>query len=147
MFNLMKQADGGLHADIKFVGSTGRFFLVHSPVMATLSSKFNKIIAPMNISSMETPYLLELDFTDKAIVKLTELAYTDTTTPPCGGASADGRPVRHHQPQQDLQRLPSLYSVTWKLGAALQTRQEVVVQACPEGFAEVLVSELLISDQ
>ena len=50
--------------------------------MATLSSKFNKIVAPMNISSMETPYLLELDFTDKAIVKLIELAYTGTTTPP-----------------------------------------------------------------
>ena len=101
----------------------------------------------MNISSMETPYLLELDFTDMAIVKLIELAYTDTTTPPCGGASADGRPVRHHQPHQDLQRLHSLYSVTWKLGATLLTRQEVGVQACPGRIEDVLVSELLISDQ
>ena len=102
VFNLMKQVDGGLHADIKFVGSTGRFFLVHSQVMATLSSEFNKIVAATNISSMETPYLLELDFSDEAIVKLIELAYTGTTTPPCGGASADGRPVWHHQPHQDL---------------------------------------------
>ena len=31
---------------------------------------------------MKTPYLLELDFTDKAIVELIELAYTGTTTPP-----------------------------------------------------------------
>ena len=75
IFNMMKQADGALQADIKIVGSSERSFLVHSRVMATLSSKFNKIVASMNISSME------LDFTDEAIIKLIELAYAGTTTP------------------------------------------------------------------
>ena len=68
IFNMMKATDGGLQADVKIVGRSGRSFLVHSRVMETL----------FNISSMD----FSMDFSDEAIILLIELAYTGTITPP-----------------------------------------------------------------